>query len=46
MGFPIKKGWGVAVGIVPLSNGYYRIKESVLKDSPKYDPTVGVYFIS
>ena len=25
MGFPLAKGWGVALGIVPLSNGYYKI---------------------
>ena len=25
MGFPVAKGWGVALGVVPLSNGYYRM---------------------
>ncbi len=25
LGFPIKKGWGFAAGIVPVSNGFYNI---------------------
>ncbi|MCX6325991.1 MAG: hypothetical protein NT144_04990 [Bacteroidia bacterium] len=28
IGFPITKGWGVAAGIIPLSNGYYKMFES------------------
>jgi hypothetical protein len=43
MGFPIKKGLGVAVGVVPLSSGYYKLAESVLKTDPDYDPVVGQY---
>ena len=43
MGFPIAKGFGVAVGIVPLSSGYYKLSESVLKTDPDYDPLVGQY---
>jgi hypothetical protein len=44
MGFPVTKGWGVAIGIIPVSNGYYKISESVLKsDTANYDPLVGEY---
>jgi hypothetical protein len=43
MGFPIMKGWGVAIGVVPVSNGYYKMAESVLKTDAKYDPLVGEY---
>ena len=43
MGFPLAKGWGVALGIVPITNGYYKISESVLEDSPDYDPLTGEY---
>jgi hypothetical protein len=43
IGFPIAKGWGAAAGIVPISNGYYKISESVLKGTPKYDELVGEY---
>ena len=25
MGFPLAKGWGFAVGIIPMSSGYYSI---------------------
>jgi hypothetical protein len=43
MGFPIAKGFGVAVGVVPFSSGYYKLSESVLKTDPDYDPIVGQY---
>jgi hypothetical protein len=43
MGFPLAKGWGFAVGIIPISNGYYKIQKSTLKDDPEYDPGVGEY---
>ena len=43
MGFPVAKGWGVAVGVVPISSGYYKMSETILKDDPKYDPLVGPY---
>ncbi|MCX6252864.1 MAG: hypothetical protein NTV31_00055 [Bacteroidia bacterium] len=38
MGFPLKKGWGVAVGIIPISNGYYVMSGTNLKD-----PLIGEY---
>jgi len=43
MGFPIKKGWGVATGIVSYSNGYYKLSEQVLETDPAYDPIIGTY---
>jgi hypothetical protein len=44
MAFPIKKGFGFAVGVVPVSNGYYKLLETVVKTSPDYDPLVGEYY--
>jgi hypothetical protein len=43
MAFPISKGFGFAVGVVPMTNGYYKLSENVLKNSPNYDPLVGEY---
>ena len=43
MGFPIKKGWGVAVGIAPVSYGYYNITDEVLEGDSNYDPLTGPY---
>ncbi len=43
MGFPLKKGWGIAMGIIPLSSGYYQLAEVVGKNDPGYDPLVGEY---
>ena len=43
MGFPLTKGWGVALGIVPVSTGYYKLAETVLEGDPTYDPLVGEY---
>lgn len=43
MALPITKGFGFAFGILNLSNGYYKLSESVLKTSPDYDPIVGEY---
>jgi len=43
MGFPIKKGWGVAIGVVPVSSGYYKMFDVVIKGDPAYDPITGGY---
>lgn len=43
MGFPLSKGWGFAIGVIPLSNGYYKMSESVLKNDPGYDPNIGEF---
>jgi hypothetical protein len=33
MGFPLAKGWGFALGVVPVSNGYYRMSDYELKSN-------------
>lgn len=43
MGFPVMRGWGVAIGVVPVSSGYYRIFDTVVKSDPDYDPLTGEY---
>jgi len=43
MGFPIKKGWGVAIGVVPVSSGYYKMFDVVINGDPDYDPITGGY---
>ena len=47
MGFPIAKKWGVAVGIVPISRGYYNISNYVSEETDaNYDPVRGPYYSS
>ena len=41
--FPLARGFGLAAGILPLSNGYYRISETVKAGDPGYDPLTGGY---
>jgi hypothetical protein len=43
MGFPIAKGFGVAVGFVPMSSGYYNMAQTVTSFDEAYDPLVGPY---
>ncbi|MBI5009035.1 MAG: hypothetical protein HZB98_05185 [Bacteroidia bacterium] len=43
MGFPLAKGWGFAMGIMPVSYGYYNISEDVAEGDPDYDPLTGSY---
>jgi hypothetical protein len=43
MGFPIAKGFGASVGVVPLSNNYYKLSGSVEEGDPDYNPSVGGY---
>jgi len=43
IGFPITKGIGVAAGVLPLSNGYYNIAETVASGDPDYDEVTGEY---
>ena len=43
MGFPLARGLAVATGIVPLSSGYYKLKETITEADPGYDPVVGGY---
>jgi hypothetical protein len=41
MGFPITKGFGVVTGVVPLTSGYYKLYNEVLKNDPNYNPVTG-----
>jgi hypothetical protein len=41
MGFPVAKGWGVATGLVPVSNGYYNLSETLKAGDAGYDPLTG-----
>jgi hypothetical protein len=43
MGFPLSKGWGFAVGIMPISNGYYKMSETVRLGDDGYNPLTGGY---
>jgi hypothetical protein len=43
MGFPLAKGFGVSIGVVPFSNNYYKISETVKSGDPSYNPAVGAY---
>jgi hypothetical protein len=41
MGFPVSKKFGFVAGLVPISNGYYYISETVKPGDPNYDPNTG-----
>ncbi len=43
MGIPLAKHWGLAVGIIPMSSGFYNISGSVTSADPGYDPNIGEY---
>ncbi len=43
LGFPVIKGLGVAAGLIPFSNAYYKITESVLEGDPEYNAATGGY---
>lgn len=43
IGFPLAKGIGLVVGILPLSNGYYKMSETVKEGDIGYDPLTGGY---
>jgi hypothetical protein len=46
MGFTIKKGLGVAVGVNTFSNGYYKLSESITASHPDYKASIGEYTIA
>src|SRR5512133_3641631 len=46
MGFPVARGWGVAVGIVLYSSCFYEINGQVTSADLGYDPIVGEYNLS
>ena len=41
--FPLGKGAGLALGVLPLSNGYYNMSETVKEGDEGYDPLTGGY---
>jgi hypothetical protein len=41
MGFPVAKGWGVATGLFPVSNGFYNLSQTLKSGDPGYDPIIG-----
>ncbi len=43
MGFPIAKGLGFSVGVIPFSNGYYNLEDAVTSADPEYNPVTGEY---
>jgi hypothetical protein len=43
LGFPIAKGFGIAAGVVPVSNGYYQMQDRVLQSDPDYNTVIGSY---
>ena len=43
IGFPITKKWGVATGIVPVSQGYYNISSKISETDANYDPAIGSF---
>lgn len=43
MAFPMSRWGGFALGVIPVSNGYYQIIETVTSSDPNYDPLVGEY---
>jgi hypothetical protein len=46
LGFPLSKGWGFAVGIFPITSGYYNITSTIGSGDPGYDPNVGGYTVT
>lgn len=43
LGFPLTKGFGITAGLIPFSNGYYKITEEVTELDPEYDEQTGEY---
>ena len=41
--FPLSKGIGLTAGVVPLSDGYYKITETVKAGDAGFDPITGGY---
>jgi hypothetical protein len=41
MGFPLSRRIGVALGLLPVSNGYYYLSEKIESGDPGYDPIIG-----
>jgi len=45
MGFPLAKGWGLALGVLPVSSGYYKITETITSADPAYNLSIGPYTV-
>jgi len=43
LGFPLARGFGITAGLIPFSNGYYKITEEVTELDPEYDEQTGEY---
>lgn len=43
MGFPLAKGWGFAMGIMPVSYGFYNISEDIQEGDTDYNPLTGPF---
>lgn len=43
IGFPVARNFGIAAGVLPFSNGYYKIFNKVASGDPGYDPIIGGY---
>ena len=43
MGFPLAKKWGMAIGLVPVSHGYYNIAKVSAAGDADYDSVAGSY---
>ena len=41
MGFPLGRKLGLALGVVPVSNGYYYLADNITASDPRYDPMIG-----
>lgn len=41
IGFPLGKRWGFATGLVPYSNGYYNLSNTIKEGDPDYNPITG-----
>ena len=41
MGFPLGRKLGLALGVVPVSNGYYYLADNITTSDPRYDPGIG-----
>jgi hypothetical protein len=41
MGFPIARRMGLALGVVPVSNGYYYLADNITSGDSLYDPNIG-----
>jgi hypothetical protein len=41
----LAKGIGLAIGVLPVSSGYYQITKTITATDAEYDPNIGEYTI-